>query len=137
MQKIELDWSVTREKVDEALRRIIAVADPLQVIAFGSRARGDHRPDSDLDLAVIFANDDEKLRRRLPYSVFRGVDMTIDLLVASSATYDLYKPWRNSVWNKIAAEGVLLYDREHPERARPDALYAGEGGRVDSQSSAA
>ena len=34
---------------------IVAAADPEQVILFGSRARGDAEPDSDVDLIVIEA----------------------------------------------------------------------------------
>jgi len=43
--------------VDEAVRRlveeIVAEADPLRIILFGSRASGTARPDSDIDLLVV------------------------------------------------------------------------------------
>ena len=39
----EPDWQVTAEKVDELVRRIVTHANPVQIIAFGSRVRGDHR----------------------------------------------------------------------------------------------
>lgn len=41
------------ELLDEIVRRIVAVSDPEQIILFGSYARGDTGPDSDLDLLVI------------------------------------------------------------------------------------
>ena len=48
-------------QVDEALLRwmvsaIVDAADPEQVILFGSRARGDTRADSDIDLVVVEAD---------------------------------------------------------------------------------
>jgi predicted nucleotidyltransferase len=39
--------------VEEMTRRIAARFDPLQVILFGSRARGDAHADSDIDLLVV------------------------------------------------------------------------------------
>ncbi len=42
---------------DEALQglvaRLVAKLDPQAIWLFGSRARGDHRPDSDFDLVVV------------------------------------------------------------------------------------
>ena len=39
--------------IEEAGRRLSAAAPDADVILFGSRARGESRPDSDLDLLVI------------------------------------------------------------------------------------
>jgi predicted nucleotidyltransferase len=41
---------VTQETLDEVVRRILSVGAPLKVVLFGSRARGEVRLDSDLDL---------------------------------------------------------------------------------------
>ncbi len=72
------DWSVTQEKVDEVVRRIVATADPLQIIVFGSRARGDHRPDSDLDLAVILdVPEDEKSVAISRIQLWRGIHIRV------------------------------------------------------------
>ncbi|HAO79771.1 MAG TPA: hypothetical protein DCQ92_12500, partial [Verrucomicrobia subdivision 3 bacterium] len=32
------------------VRRVVRVAKPQKILLFGSRARGDHHPDSDIDL---------------------------------------------------------------------------------------
>ena len=134
---LDIDWAVTEERVAEMLRRIVATADPLQIIAFGSRARGDHRPDSDLDIAVILDAPQDEVRHLLPYTVLAGIDMGVDMIVVSKTKYDLYRPWLNSVFNYIDQEGVVLYDREHPELACPNALHIGPGGRISATASAA
>ena len=53
---------------------IVAAADPEQVLLFGSRARGDHREHSDVDLIVVEANPsmNEAARREMPvFGTFR------------------------------------------------------------------
>jgi predicted nucleotidyltransferase len=136
-EPIILDWSVTREKVDEAIRRIVAAANPLQIVAFGSRARGDHRPDSDLDLAVILDAPEEEVDRMVPYSLLQGLRLPVDVVAVSKAKFDLHRPWLNSVFNCIDQEGIILYDREDPQSAHPDALHTSPGGRIYSAISAA
>ena len=43
---------VTDKLLDQMVQAIVAEVDPEQVILFGSRARGDAREDSDIDLVV-------------------------------------------------------------------------------------
>ena len=44
---------VTTSLLDQMVQAIVDEVDPDLVILFGSRARGDHREDSDVDLMVI------------------------------------------------------------------------------------
>ena len=39
--------------LEEVVRRVVSVAEPERIILFGSAARGEVRPDSDLDLLVV------------------------------------------------------------------------------------
>ena len=39
--------------IDELIRRVVAAVHPLRIILFGSAARGDMRPDSDIDVLLV------------------------------------------------------------------------------------
>ena len=45
--------TVTRELLDEVVRRMVKTANPHRIILFGSAARGAMGPNSDLDLLVV------------------------------------------------------------------------------------
>jgi predicted nucleotidyltransferase len=118
-QTVVLDWSITEEKVAEALERILAVSNPVRIVAFGSRARGDFQQDSDLDLAVILDSGAAEAKSRLS-SALQGISASIDLLVTDMEHHKLFSPWLNSVHYDIENEGVILYDRDHDKDKRPD-----------------
>jgi predicted nucleotidyltransferase len=102
-----LDWGVTLERVEEAVRRIIEAADPLLIVVFGSRARGNYRADSDLDLAVIVNTVEDT--RKVTYRLLEGLPMSVDLLVFSRERHEKFVPSINSVNHQIDKEGVVLY----------------------------
>src|ERR1700761_4147115 len=108
---VQSEWFVTEQKVREAVRRLVEAVDPLQIIAFGSRARGQHRPDSDLDLAVILDVPESEAFNVVPPEIFKGLRMPVDLLPIAKERYDRFRPWLNSVHRNIDEEGVRLYER--------------------------
>jgi uncharacterized protein len=119
---IQLDTSVTEEKILAAVERIVAAANPLRIIAFGSRARGDFRPTSDLDLAVIVDHLDPEAKRPVTRGTLGGIMMPIDLLVFDRDRHDKMSPWPGSVHYDIEREGVVLYDRELQESGNKGAV---------------
>ncbi len=110
---IQLDTGVTEEKILAAVERIVEAANPLRIIAFGSRARGDFRPDSDLDLAVFFERLDPDAKRPVTSEVFSGLSMAVDLLVFDLDRHEKMRYSLCSVNNEIDLHGVVLYNREH------------------------
>ena len=93
--------------------RIVRAVDPLRIILFGSRARGDARPDSDYDLLVIL--DEVNDRRDLKLAIrgsFQDLPTPADILVASVDEVDGRIPGRPmgaTFW--ALQEGQTIYDR--------------------------
>jgi len=73
---------VTESLLQEIVRRIVAVGHPLKIVLFGSRGRGDARPDSDLDLFVVEESDRPRHCRSPRYyralvGTFPGKDIVV------------------------------------------------------------
>jgi len=85
-----------------------------QAILYGSRARGDHRPDSDADVALIIPRgaDDWRLLRtlsRLAYTVFVETGVMIQPVPVSSRDWaDPDHFPRPSFLRNVAREGIQL-----------------------------
>jgi predicted nucleotidyltransferase len=51
--------TLTPELLQQIIDRIVKAVDPEKIVLFGSRARGTHRPDSDIDLFVVVKQSDK------------------------------------------------------------------------------
>ena len=58
---------VTEELLQEAARRLRSAGSPSRIILFGSHARGEAHPDSDVDFLVIEPYDRPRHTRSAPY----------------------------------------------------------------------
>jgi predicted nucleotidyltransferase len=118
MQTRDLNEIVPQDAADRlsAFRRAVSAALPgavLDVVLFGSRARGDAPPDSDCDVAVILADglgEDRGVRGRLADAarehvidgtIIQAIAMPVGAFSVSSATYD-------ELAARVAAEGVSV-----------------------------
>jgi uncharacterized protein len=101
------------EIVPEIVRRILAVSSPRQIILFGSYARGDFGPHSDLDILVI-EDEVESINaetRRL-YQALRGLGAPVDILVARNAYVQRYGDLVGSVVRPALREGKVVYTKQ-------------------------
>lgn len=98
--------------LEEMTRRIVDRFRPEKVVLFGSRARGDSRPDSDYDLLVILKTCPS--RRRLAVDLRSELaDMPAgkDILVADSAEVDADSSRCPIIIRSALREGQILYER--------------------------
>jgi predicted nucleotidyltransferase len=98
----------------QALARLCAEPDVQAVLAFGSRARGEARADSDLDLAVIVRRaqltPEEKLECWRRFRQRLGLlGVGIDLVIAGQADAERLSGSRWHVFGDVAREGKVLH----------------------------
>ncbi len=113
------DWSVTDEKNATAVDRIVEAVDPLRIVAFGSRALGSAKPDSDLDLAVILEGDPASSPQLRYSAAFLDLYLPVDVLVTDMNQYLRLRKSINSVHYDIVHDGVVLYEKAYgsPDRS--------------------
>ena len=107
---------VTDALLDQMVQAIVAEVDPEQVILFGSRARGDARADSDVDLVVVEAEPFGKTRSRRLEAVrlwksLSGFIVPKDILVYSRDEVEHWRDSLNHVLARALREGRVLYER--------------------------
>lgn len=94
----------------EVVRRVVEVAHPERIILFGSAARGQGGPDSDLDLLVVKAGVPH--RRRLAqqiYSRLVGLDVSVDVLVVTPEDIETFRDQVGTIIRPALEEGREVY----------------------------
>lgn len=98
--------------IDEIARRIVEAFRPRRIVMFGSRARGDTHPDSDLDLMVEMETDDTPAQRARAIDALFGLRRwAMDLVVYTPREVEQQRQYRNSLIRMIEAEGRVLYEQ--------------------------
>jgi predicted nucleotidyltransferase len=108
--------AVTEEILDEMVETLVQEVNPEQIYLFGSRARGNARPDSDIDLLIVESEPfgthrsrrQELTRIRRALSPFRAPK---DILVYSQDEIAKWQYAVNHIISHCLREGKLLYER--------------------------
>jgi uncharacterized protein len=96
--------------IAEAGRRLAVAAPDAKVILFGSRARGEGRSDSDLDLLVI----EPEIKSRRAESVrlreaLGNLGVPVDLVVVPASHVDEWGHFEGTMLNDALREGRVLF----------------------------
>ena len=106
------DTRSTEEIIAEMTRRIVERFDPLQVILFGSHARGDAHADSDVDLLVVFPHLENKRSAAVAIlSLLSGSGVAKDIVVTTPDEIAARGHLIGTVLEPALREGRVLYDR--------------------------
>jgi predicted nucleotidyltransferase len=98
------------KKVDELVQCIVEVAHPLRVILFGSAARGEMGPNSDLDVLVVMP--DGVHRRKTGQEIYRhlwGFGFAKDIIVVTESDIREYGSNPYMILKNALEEGKELY----------------------------
>ena len=108
----------TDEKIllQQMVDTIVREASPEAIILFGSRARGDARPDSDIDLLIIETEPFSPQRSRRKeaarlYMALRELAISKDILLYSRDEFEHWKNSINHVVGRALREGKVLHGR--------------------------
>ncbi|MFO0590341.1 MAG: nucleotidyltransferase domain-containing protein [Polyangiaceae bacterium] len=95
------------------LARIDEKYHALQVWLFGSRARGDARPDSDWDLFVVVPDDtnDSDMDLRTAFRLQRGSGVRADVIPCRASDFREARDTVNTLSYVVANGGVLIRGR--------------------------
>ncbi|HEY7310882.1 MAG TPA: nucleotidyltransferase domain-containing protein [Gemmataceae bacterium] len=104
--------TTARADIDRMVKRIVAKFRPQQVILFGSHARGDAGPDSDVDLLVVMDFEGTARDKGLEIlQTLRDILVPLDVIVTCPEDF----AWRKDVVGTIewpaTREGQVLYAR--------------------------
>ena len=102
--------------LQQMIDTIVREASPEAIILFGSRARGDARPDSDIDLLIVETEPFSPQRSRRKeaarlYIALKGLAISKDLLLYSRDEFEHWKNSMNHVVGRAVREGKVLHGR--------------------------
>src|SRR3990170_4396734 len=116
--------------------RIVERFDPVRVIVFGSRARGEAGPDSDLDLLVVLAKVDNKRHKAIEIRrVLRDLPVEKDIVVTTPEELARRGQIVGTVLRSAMREGQVILKRNscvtQSHMPRPNAESGWDGLATD------
>jgi predicted nucleotidyltransferase len=96
--------------LNDLVQRILEVVQPLRIILFGSAARGQMGPNSDLDVLVVMPDgaDRKEIWKRVYLNLF-GLGVAKDLLIATESEMRKHAENRYLIYYEALTKGRDLY----------------------------
>jgi len=113
VDKVKTLTTISSETLQEIVDRLVEGLQPERIYLFGSQARGQAEPGSDVDLLLIVPDSDLPRHRReaFSYDLLWGLTVPVDLIVLTQAEFQRASQVKTSLTAKVQAEGKVLYGR--------------------------
>jgi uncharacterized protein len=99
------------ELIQEIVRRVVSVSQPVKVILFGSAAIGQMTKDSDVDLLVIEKSVDNPMLQSVRIQdALRGLGYPFDVIVMTSDRFEETKNVIGGISYPAVKHGQIIYE---------------------------
>ena len=102
----------TQAKIAEMVRRIAEEFHPEKVILFGSQARGEAGPDSDVDILVVMPVQGSRRQQAIAIEVkLAGLGLPKDVIVVTPEEFERQRDTVGTIVYPAVREGHVAYER--------------------------
>jgi len=101
---------IPKKAIDDVVRRIVQEFRPRKIILFGSYARGNPRPESDVDLLVVMDAPKGESKQSLAIRRHLNVMFGLDLIVYSPEQLRQRLEWGDSFLQEVIETGKVLHE---------------------------
>jgi predicted nucleotidyltransferase len=99
-----------RKEIRQMVRRIVSQFHPEKIILFGSHARGDAGPDSDVDLLIVMPYFGSRREKQVEIRLaLRNIRIPKDIVVTAPEEFLWRKEVPGAIERPAAREGKVLY----------------------------
>ncbi len=101
---------IPKKAIDDLVKRIVREFHPQKIVLFGSYARGNPRPESDVDLLVVMETPKGERRQSLEIRRLLNVTFGLDLIVYSPERLLQRLEWGDSFLREVIETGKVLHE---------------------------
>jgi predicted nucleotidyltransferase len=104
-------WSgkIDEKVLEQVVKRIVEAVAPEKIIVFGSAARGEMGPDSDLDLLIVKSGVHRLATAQMIEHSLMGITIPTDIVVATPKDIEAHKNTIGLIYRPALQEGKILY----------------------------
>jgi len=103
-------------ELDRVVRRLVKAFDPVAVYLFGSRARGDAGQESDYDLMLVLADDNERVRSRQDvWQTARSRRIFANTFLTRTGSFAWRRHEVGTLEYEVQVDGIRLYPSAGPD----------------------